>query len=300
MKALVTGGRGFVGGNLIAALHARDVEVEELVRVGSVPSTGKVRSHEIDITDAEAVTRLFEELRPTHVFHLAASNIRSGVTAAPEEVVRTNVLGTHAVVEAAAKIGAQCVTVGTFLEYGAQPNALTEDLRCEPPEIYSVSKLAGTLLASASGRRGASTVALRLFTPYGPGIQEKRLVREVLTKARAGLSLELTSPTVTRDFIYIDDVVALLIEAAERAGEYKGEIFNVGSGEKTSLETLANAALEITGSTSEVVWGGFGSVSYDSDRWQADMTKTFGAFSWRPKVSLKEGLERTLAWLDRK
>jgi nucleoside-diphosphate-sugar epimerase len=303
-NVLVTGAGGFIGLALSQYLAHNGHSVIALVRGERVPQTLIDHPHitvvSVDIRDEHELKRVGETHRPEWVFHLAASNIQSGVTADPTTLVDTNVLGTRAVLEMAKHSGSKaCVTMGSFLEYGQRETPLSEDMVCAPPELYSVSKLAGTLLAQSYAKEGIlpHVISFRLFTPYGPGIQEGRLVREIITRALAGEPLLLTRPTVTRDFVFIDDIVRVLVEAAEQSERHTGHIYNLGSGEKTTLESLARTVLNLTESSSEITWGGFGNVSYDTDLWQADMKKTYEAFAWRPETPLVEGLEKTISWV---
>ena len=85
-------------------------------------------------------------------------------------------------------------------------------------------------------------------------------------------------------------------EAMDKAALYLGEIFHVGSGVKTLLGGLADEVLRKTGSKSTMKWGSFHTVAYDSDTWQADMTKTLAHFAWRPAHDISQGLAKTIAW----
>ena len=78
-------------------------------------------------------------------------------------------------------------------------------------------------------------VTLRLFTPYGPKNEAKRLTHMLISSAEKDAPISLTAPNISRDFIFVDDVVDLLLEASERAEDVKGEIFNAGSGVRTTL-----------------------------------------------------------------
>jgi polyisoprenyl-phosphate glycosyltransferase len=302
-RAIVTGAGGFIGSAVTKRLVDMGIETHAFVRPGS----GALRLegvpciiHEVDLTDADSIQRAIAPLDGVTVFHLAASNIVSGKAAPARELFETNVLGTNAILTAAAASHAESfISVGSFLEYGSKDVAITEDMRCDPPEIYSISKLAGTLLVqTASKSLSMPTIAFRLFTPYGPEIQEGRLIRNVLSQALKNESIILTRPTITRDFIYVEDAVDLLIEAAEKTGAHAGEIFNMGSGVKTTLQEVADVGRSLTGSSSELAWGSFGSVAYDADTWQADMTKTYNAFAWRPTHTFSEGMQKTIEWLE--
>lgn len=300
-KAIVTGAGGFVGSVLARTLVDQGTEVHALIRPGGDRSRLKGSScviHEVDITDTDAMKAVFSKTGTASVFHLAASNIVSGIAASPERLLQTNVLGTEAALAAAKEVSAPAfVSTGSFLEYGAKEGVISEDMRCDPPEIYSISKLAGTLLVQDAAVSGLSTVAFRLFTPYGPGIQKGRLVYEMIVKALRNEPITLTRPTVTRDFVFIHDVVSILIEAAEHASEHKGQIYNMGSGQKTSLKELGELVLSLTASRSELAWGSAAPVAYDTDSWQADMAKVFSAFKWRPANTLAEGIQKTIPWI---
>lgn len=291
-----------MGSHVVRKLVEQGVEVFALVRPGSDQSRLAgygAKVYEVDITDAEALRVVFTAADKPTVLHLAASNIMSGTAASAKTLAMTNIVATDALL--ALSVEAQAsgfISVGSFLEYGPKQEAVREDMRCDAPEIYSITKLAGSLSVQAAGVSGKlPAVVFRLFTPYGPQIQEGRLVREVIRKALTGEPISLTRPTVTRDFIYVEDAAELLIEAASAASKHSGQIYNLGSGRKTSLEELANVVLEQTGSASPLSWGSFGSVSYDADTWQADMSKTFAAFSWRPKHDLEAGIAKTISWL---
>lgn len=302
-KIVITGAGGFLGSHLVRRCIQEGYRVIIFVK----PSTDLTRikdilpqltSYDVDITDVDRVKTVMQEVRPNGVVHLAASNIKSGVTASDEEVVRVNILGIRNLVTSLAEIDYQFfINTGSFLEYGMKKTALKEEDRCEPTELYSVTKLASTLYGQSVARAtGKPIISFRLFTPYGPEIQPGRLIHELVARATRNEEIKLTSPSITRDFVFIDDIIDLYMEGIERAKECKGEIFNLGSGEATALETVVGEVVSITNSKSKVSWGALKNVQYDSDLWQADMAKTFSHFTWRPKHTLKEGLTKTITW----
>lgn len=298
---LLTGASGFVGSHLARALVAQGKEVHALVR----KSSNLWRLKEIlptlqlycgDLAERESIERVVTRVKPRGVFHLGVSNVISGQGEGNEALIKTNLSGTVALLDAAAASGFDFfIAVGSFLEYGPKDHAVKESELCEPVELYGVAKLAGTLYGCALARaKKLPILALRLFTPYGPLNEPKRLTHMLIASALAGMPISLTSPSVSRDFIFVDDVVALLLEASERAKEFSGEIFNAGTGVRTTLGEVVSLVLKETGSKSKVEWGGFRDVAYDSEHWQADMAKTFSHFSWRPKHSLHDGLLKTI------
>lgn len=300
---LVTGAAGFIGSHLVKRLVADGFKVVALVKSTSDLWRIKNVSSEIDFCYADILSfnnlkQELEKIKPQGVFHLAASNIRSGVTAPDEEVVSANILGIRNLLQAMEPIGYDFfINMGSFLEYGPKPHAVKEDELCVPTELYSVTKLAATLYGqTVATNNGRPIITLRLFTPYGPFIQHGRLIYELMNRALKNEEINVTNPKITRDFLYAEDLIDLLIEAADKAGEYKGKIFNAGSGQAVSLESLVSEVLKITESNSKISWGSFSVQAYDAEIWQADLTKTLSYFKWRPRNSLTAGLTKTADW----
>jgi nucleoside-diphosphate-sugar epimerase len=119
----------------------------------------------------------------------------------------------------------------------------------------------------------------------------------MIAGALAGAELPLSRPEIARDWVYVDDVVDLYLEAAMRAAELGGSVFNAGSGVSTSIDKIVDAILKLTGSASVPRWGKFEAPEHDRYPWIADPALTFSRFAWRPRVSLADGLARTIAAL---
>ncbi len=290
-RILVTGGTGFIGSNLVRRLISEGANVFILAREKSNFSRINdvlegVRIRISDLSDASRLKKIVQEIKPDGIFHLGAITIMSGVMVEPEKVMQINFSGTKNLVEALSQTNYDFfINTGSFSEIESQDD-------------YSKSKLLSTEFSSDYAKKhGKSIVTLRLFTPYGPFIQKGRLIYNVLTNAMKGEDIKMTSPNIARDFIFVDDIVDLYFESARMAGGNKGEIFNAGTGVKTTLKEVADIALKITGSKSRVLWGVLPAVSYDSDKIQADMTRTFSKLGWKPKIDFETGLKKTYKWL---
>jgi dolichol-phosphate mannosyltransferase len=249
-----------------------------------------VTVHQGDIADKERVAEIIGEVQPQGIYHLAASTLMQGKTAGEEELISINVQGTLNLVEAAFRVPQlqYFINTGTFLET-AQGGV---------PELYSATKLLATkYIESIAKSKDFPGVTLRVYTPYGPGIQTSRLVEALIAKALTHSPISLTSPQVTRDFIFVEDLADLYIEAAQNVQKCKGRIFNAGSGQATSLEDLSALVLRLTNSKSTIEWGRFKTVGYDAEYWQADMSDVFSEFAWRPKYTMESGLIKTITWI---
>ena len=112
--------------------------------------------------------------------------------------------------------------------------------------------------------------------------------------ALAGTPILLSRPEITRDWVYVEDLPALYLEAAERAESLAGGVFNAGSGRATNLGEVVGDILRLTGSRAAPRWGAFVAPEHDRHPWVADMTRTFRIFAWRPETSMDQGLAATI------
>lgn len=289
-KILVTGGTGFIGSNLVRRLLDDDAEVYLLIRASSDfwrirDVLEKIHIHEGDLADKKSVEKILKEINPNGVFHLGATTIMQGVIAESEKVMDVNLNGTKNLLEFMNPNCGFFINTGTFSDVSGT-------------DEYAKSKLRATEFASDFGKNnGKPVVTLRLFAPYGPYIQRGRLIFAVLTDAMRGVDIKMSSSDITRDFIFVDDLVDLYFAAAKNAKENPGEVFDAGNGISTTLKEVADIALKITGSKSKIIWGSLATLSYDAKKVQADIEKTISRLDWHPKTTLYEGMQKTHDWL---
>lgn len=300
---LVTGGAGFIGSHLSRRLVRDGYKVHLLIKKSTdtwrlKDILEKVAVHYESLLDKENLFTLIRQIKPNGIFHLAASNIASGVTGSDEDVLRVNVLGFKNLVDSLSDIDYEfLINTGSFMEYGPKDRAVKESDLCAPTELYSISKLSATLYGQAMAKRNNKPIiTFRLFTPYGPALQPGRLVYEAINRALKNAEIKVTNRGVARDFIFVADIVNLYIESMKKAKELSGEIFNAGSGNTVSVGELVDYVINKTASKSKIKWGEQPLLAYDAKLWQADMTKTFSRFDWRPKYTFKQGLDRTIEY----
>jgi UDP-glucose 4-epimerase len=308
MRALVTGGAGFIGSHLVDALIERGDEVlviDDLSTGRRENLAGALKRgaslEELDVGEAAAVRSAATAFVPEAVFHLAALvDLRSAGEDA-ERLGRVNVHGTQNVLEAARDAGAGrfvfASTAGVYADGADDPEHLpfAEDTSVAPPSSYGRSKLAGEQqLESFRGDKGVSGVALRFANVYGPRqdpANEAGVVAVFCARAREG-----GRPTIfgeghqTRDYIYVGDVVKAMLAA--QAGEATGPL-NVGTGLETSVLQLA-----------ELIGTEAGRVDFEPEFAEArpgevarsalDPTRAAQELGFRATQTLDAGLERTL------
>ena len=303
---LITGGAGFIGSHLVKRLVDEEHKVHLLIKKSTdiwriKDVLKKVELHYENLLDKKSLLEVVKKINPNGVFHLAASNIASGVTASDEEVLRVNILGFKNLVDSLQEIDYEFfVNTGSFMEYGPKGGAVKESDLCAPTELYSISKLGATLYGQAIAKKyDKPIVTFRMFTPYGPALQSGRLVYEVVNRALKNETIEVTNREIARDFIFVEDIVSLYIECMDKAKKSKGEVFNAGSGKTVKLDELVEYIINKTNSKSVVKWGERPLLAYDSKLWQADMEKTFGNFTWRPGHTFEQGLNKTIEYYQK-
>jgi len=252
MRALVTGGAGFIGSHLVDALLARGEEVHVLdnLATGSRANLASAAElHDLDIRD-DALEQVVARVRPEVVFHLAAQADVGTSVERPLFDADVNVLGTVCVLEAARAIDARVVfTSSGGAIYGECERPAREDDEPEPLSPYAASKLGGeAYLATWNRLHGTSHVTCRLGNVYGPRqlpTLEGGVIAIFLDRLRDGRETEIFGDgSQTRDFVYVGDVVGALLAAA--ASPASG-IFNVGSGIATTVLELHRLCAEAAG-----------------------------------------------------
>ena len=303
MKAVVTGGAGFIGSNLVDALLERG---DEVVIVDNL-TTGKrenveqalangARLVETDIRDGQALRDLFEEVRPGVVFHFAAQiDVRRSVADTPLDAM-INVVGTINVLEAALAVGARVVNSSTGGAIYGESKIIPapEDHPAEPEAPYGQSKFAAEGYLELYRRlHGLSTVSLRYGNVYGP--RQDPLGEAGVIAIFCGKLIDGTKPKVfgdgkqTRDYVFVGDVVAANLAAGD--SQATGS-FNIGTGKQTSVLDLVEALRAHADGDfdPEMAPERPGEVQHIA----LDYTRAREELGFEPKVGLDEGLEITL------
>lgn len=307
MKCLVTGGAGFIGSNLVDALLAGGDEVtvvDDLSTGRRVNLDGALAAGaelvELDIRDAAALAALTAEGQPETVFHLAAQiDVRKSLED-PAFDAAINVGGTANVLDAARAAGTgRIVFVSTggaiYGEGEGQQLPLDEATAIAPLSAYGQSKYAAEgYLALYERLYGVSGMALRLGNVYGP--RQDPLGEAGVIAIFCGLLRAGERPTVfgdgtqTRDYIYVGDVVAAALAAADSAAT--GAV-NIGTGREASVLELARMLGRLGGADgfepefAPPRAGEVQRISLDASRAEAEL-------GWRPTTSLEDGLRLTL------
>ena len=295
MRAIVTGGAGFIGSHVVDALVGRGDDVlvlDDLSRGRRENVNERARLSLVDVRDASAVAAAFAEAPPDVCFHLAAQpDVRVSV-ARPDFDAEVNVLGTIRVLEAAREHGVQVVFSSTGgAIYGECEEPAPEDAPRLPISPYGASKLCGEeYLATYNRLHGTQHVALRLGNVYGPRQDphgEAGVVAIFLGRIRDGDTPYIFGDgRQTRDYVYVGDVARATLAAVGHAG-----VFNVGTGRETSVRELYEGCRRATGAAVEPEFGPprLGELG----RSVLDPARSARELGFRAATSLPDGLAAT-------
>ncbi len=291
MRAVVTGGAGFIGSNLVDALVARG---DEVVVVDNL-SSGKRGNVNSAAQLVEADIRSASLPDGDVVFHLAAQADVPTSVAKPDFDAEVNVVGTVRVLQAAGGRPVVFTSTGGAI-YGECERPAREDDPRRPLSPYGTAKLAGEeYLATWNRLHGTAHTALRFANVYGPRQEaglEGGVVAIFLEAMAAGKETKIFGDgRQTRDFVHVDDVVRALLAAPGT-----GSVFNIGSGRETSVLELHERCRAVAGdgrepSMEEAREG-------DVQRSTLDVSRAADELGWRPEVGLDEGLRRTWDWVQ--
>jgi nucleoside-diphosphate-sugar epimerase len=300
MSVLITGATGFVGASLVRRCLDRGREVHVIVRAGANTwriddIRTRVRQHEGDLLDADRVRAIVAAVRPSAICHLATH----GGFAAQQDtraIFETNIFGTMNLLRACETTDFDCfVNTGSSSEYGIANRPMEESDRIEPRGDYAVSKATSTLFCTSEAvEKGLPVMTLRLFSPYGPWDDGRRMVPYVVSSLLRGEAPQLSSPRHVRDYVYIEDV----LDAYERAmaAPLSGTVFNIGSGMQYTIgDVVDRIGAAVPGSVAPI-WGARGPQRNEPAVWAANIEKARAQLGWEPRTSLPEGIARTVAW----
>jgi NAD dependent epimerase/dehydratase len=309
-KVLVTGAGGFIGSHVVERLVELGARVRALVRYNSRNDWGLLEllpdsiKNEIevvwgDLTDPHSTNRMVQGC--PIIFHLAALIAIPYSYIAPVHYVTTNCGGTANLLEAARQQGVErFVHTSTSETYGtAQYTPIDEahPLRGQSP--YAASKIGADKLAESYYLSfGLPVVILRPFNTYGPRQSARAVIPTIISQGLSGQVIRLGRLTPIRDLTFVSDTVAGFIKVAD-CSQAIGEVINIGSGRAITIGELARQILGLLGGGQEIL-SEDQRVRPDASEVMeliCDSGKAQRLLNWEPRVSLEEGLSRTVAYI---
>lgn len=308
MKLLVTGGAGFIGSNFVLYMLQQHPEyqiinVDSLTYAGNLENLKSIENHpnytfsKTDITDAKAIDALFQQGIDVVVNFAAESHVDRSILD-PEVFVKTNVLGTQVLLDAAKKYGVtKFVQVSTDEVYGTlgETGLFTEETPLTPNSPYSASKAGGDLLVRAYHETfGLPVNITRCSNNYGPYQFPEKLIPLMISRALNDQALPIYGDGLNiRDWLYVEDHCSA-IDLVIHKGRV-GEVYNIGgNNERTNLHIVKTILAELNKPESLI--------TYVQDRpghdrrYGIDPTKITQELGWKPKHNFETGIKETIQW----
>lgn len=308
---LVTGAGGFIASHLVERLVAEGAHVRAFVRYNSRGDAGLLRllPAEVyaqldvvagDLRDSEAVRAAMKDVDT--VFHLGALIAIPYSYLHPREVIETNIMGTLNVLMSARDLDTRRVVhTSTSEVYGtAQYVPIDEAHPLQGQSPYSASKIGADKIAESFYRAfDVPVVTIRPFNTYGPRQSARAVIPTIITQALTSDTVYLGSLDPSRDFTYVLDTAEGFLLGALAEG-VEGEELNLGNDATITIGELCEKIFGILGKTPQVVSESVRKRPERSEvlKLQASYSKAKGMIGWEPKVTLEEGLRKTIAWVS--
>ena len=306
MADLVAGGAGFIGSHLCdrLILEGRTVICADNFLTGRRSNVEHLLASprfaliELDLIEGAP------QVEVERIYHLASPASPPGYTRFPIETMRVNSEGTRHLLDLAAKSGARFLYASTSEVYGdPTEHPQRETYRGNvsstgPRSMYDEAKRFGEAMTTAYHKSHAVDARIvRIFNTYGPRSDpdDGRLVPNFVVQALTGRPITVYGDgKQTRSLCYVSDLVEGLVRAMESDGA-SGEVINLGNPAEHTISEYARMIRELAGSSSEVIFTDY-AVGDDPQRRRPDITKALDLLAWEPRVSLEDGLSRTIEY----
>ncbi|NQV02786.1 MAG: GDP-mannose 4,6-dehydratase [Bacteroidia bacterium] len=303
-KVLLTGGTGFLGHHVVKALCDRKADVTLLIhphektwRLDTIKSN--VNIIKASLTNREETKTVVQDVQPEVIIHFAGRMERRRDVAILDDLYEHHVASTiNLILAADPEITKLVINTGTSEEYGEQADPFVETLPIDPVSPYSASKGAATVMATYLSKAiGLPVVTLRPFITYGPGQVHDTLIPFLIKGVLQKKTVELTEGLQSRDFIFVDDLVSCYLAVIEKAESIDSpQVLNVGTGKKTRVCDVIETIAELMNGQKYLKIGARPMRPGEPESMMADIQKAKDFLGWSPKVSLSEGLGKTIAW----
>lgn len=301
MRLLITGGSGFIGSHLLAALSGDGHEIFSLSRqrAANPPVAAGVQPICCDLRDPAAVRDALKKSRPDVVIHLASVSPVAYSYDHPNEVLEVNLTGTVNLAEGCRQeLGEirRFLFASTSEIYGLGPLPKKEETPQNPGSPYSISKFAAEkYLVYLRDAYNFPVTILRPFNTYGRKGTTSFVVERILWQMLCQNTVKLGDPDVIRDWLHIDDHVQAYKTCLENNAA-KGEILNFATGRGVSVAELVDLLRRMTGFNGEVQWHTLPKRPLDVPAVVGDATRAATLLGWRAAITLEEGLHRAVAY----
>lgn len=303
---LITGATGFIGSNLLRYFVKKNIITNIIIRkqsniwrIKDLIDSRLVKIHFCDLSNKKKLDLLIGKIKPKTIYHLATYGAYSYQV--DQNLIKKNILDNtinlfNACNEHKFKI---FINTGSNSEYGFKSKKMSEIDILEPNSFYAVYKAAvSQYLRYVAISKKLPIVTVRPFHVYGPYEAQTRLIPNLILNLINKKMINLVSPKISRDMLYVDDCVDLYIKISSSRNNC-GAIYNMGSGSKTKIKDIVEIAQKYT-RTKKILkpkWNSMKDRSWDQEIWLADMSLVKKELKWKSKISLDAGINKTYDWI---
>ncbi len=304
MKLLVTGGAGFIGSAFVRLATRKGYEVvvvDKLTYAGDLKRIedviDKVKFYKVDICNLKALKDVFSSEKPNIIVHFAAESHVDRSILNPKAFLRTNIEGTHNLLELSLKFAVErFINIITDEVYGEiEEGSFTEDSPLMPNSPYSASKAAQDMFGRAYYRTyNLPVITVRPSNNYGPWQYPEKLIPVVIARALKDIPVPVYGQGLNvREWLFVEDCAEAVFEIMEKGKV--GEVYNVGSGiEKRNIEVV-KSILSLLGKPESLIKFTKDRPGHDY-RYSVSTEKIKKELGWQAKTSFEVGLEKTVKW----
>lgn len=302
-KVLVTGATGFIGSNLVRKLYDKGYEVYVLLRPNSTLGTKRLEDYKKIYKIYGNSKELVYKANELPQFDVCYNLASYGVDYRQQDIdliIEGNIKFTLDIIDFCSKNNTKLlIHTGSCFEYGINENEfLTEEHNINPQSLYGSAKAASVIMANTYAKlKNVKMITVRPFGIYGINEGIHKLIPSLIKAAINKENIKLTEGYQIRDYLYIEDLLEAYMILSDNDNIDPYEIFNVCSSKKTSIRDIVKHICEISGTDMSLFK--FGEIPYRKNEvmsFVGDNTKIVREINWKPKYSLREGLELTYKW----
>ena len=296
----ILGAGGFIGINLLNSIikyrdDAYGVSLNPKnnwrFMANKIPSNNLISCN---LNDINQVRELINQYKPRTVFNLAAYGAYSRQKEY-KTIYSTNFNANIDFIEILKEYRFSAyINAGSSSEYGLNSAGPGEGDELIPNSHYAVSKVSSYYALKYYGKvEKLPTLSLRLYSAFGPWEEPDRLIPTIIRKAKKNQLPDFVDPSISRDFIHVDDVVSALVTISTKIKkEQFGDAFNICSGKKTTIGDLANLVKKLFKIKKKPLFSTMQNKSWDIVEWYGNPKKINNEFKWKAKIGLEEGLRQ--------
>ncbi|MDA9030982.1 NAD-dependent epimerase/dehydratase family protein [Candidatus Pseudothioglobus singularis] len=302
-RILIVGGTGFIGSHIVNKAIELGWEVTSLgfsTPDNRAKNWKKLSYVSADISNLTALRSALLETSFEYVVNCAGYIDHSPFSTEGRLVLDTHFIGVLNLVEIIDKSSLKAfINIGSSDEYGNLIPPQKETSREEPISPYSMAKVAATQFLQMLWRtENFPATTLRLFLTYGPGQDHNRFLPQIINGCLKGKSFPVSTGEQLRDFCYIDDTIEAVFLTLQNK-KTRGEVINIASGHPVSIHNVINNVKTLAGKGNPI----FGELEYrigENMELYADISKSNSILGWAPKITLNQGLIKTIRWYSEK